>query len=417
MPSGEIIDSSALASLREFYETLHRTPELSGFERETAKRLTQRWTRSGFDPVFGIGGYGVVGRIENGPGPVVLLRTDMDALPIHEETGLPYASEVIHRGSDGEPIPVMHACGHDMHMTVLTGAAEMLVTRRDRWRGTVILVGQPAEETGVGARKMIADGLFERFPRPDFAFAWHVHPQLAAGRFGFVSGITTAHVDSVDISVNGRGGHGAYPHETVDPVVLAAQLVNQLQTLVSRETPPLDSAVVTVGSIHGGSARNVIPEQVELSLTIRTCREAVRQRILRRIREIAGGLGAAAGLPPELRPEVREVGQSMPSVINDPALTERLESAFRKRFGEEASSRQETVLAGEDFSQYACDGAIPAILVWLGAVPGDRIREAEKSGRDLPGLHSPRFAPDPDGTIASGVSGMVAAVECLCPHS
>jgi hippurate hydrolase len=355
--------------------------------------------------------YGVVAVLVNGDGPTVMVRTDLDGLPVEEKTGLAWASRARQTTESGDEVFTMHACGHDLHMTSFLGTATILATRREAWSGTLVMIGQPAEERGAGARAMLADGLYERFPRPDVAIALHTNASLAAGRVGLVPGYALANVDSVDITVRGAGGHGAYPHTTKDPVTLAALLVTNLQTIVSRQVSPLDPAVITVGSIHGGTKHNIIPDEVKLQLTVRSYRPEVRQYLLDSIRRTAEETARAAGFPDELLPVVSHHDEEFtPSTYNDPALIERLAGLWPGVLGEEAVARLQPVMGGEDFSRYALEGEIPIALVWLGAVDPETIRHAEETGATLPSLHSSGFAPLPEPAIRTGVLAMTSAV-------
>ncbi len=316
--------------LEKLYLDLHRHPELSYQEKRTAARIAAELKKLGLTVTTGVGGHGVVGVLKNGEGPTVLLRTDLDALPVAEQTGLPYASQVKAVEQTGQEVPVMHACGHDVHMTVFAGTARWLVRHRDAWSGTLVMIGQPAEERGAGARAMLEDGLFERFPKPDYALALHVNAALPAGTVAWVPGYALANVDSVDITVHGIGGHGAYPQATRDPVVLASQIVLALQTIASREIDPQDPVVVTVGSIHGGTKHNIISDRVDLQLTVRTYSDETRRKVLDAIRRIATNMGRVAGLPDGLLPEVRiHEEEYTPSTYNDPELAARLAAALR----------------------------------------------------------------------------------------
>jgi len=396
------------------YEHLHEHPELSFQEQETSARIALELERAGFQVTTGVGGYGVVAVLENGTGPVLMLRSDMDALPVREQTGLPYASTVVATQDDGNEVPVMHACGHDVHMTVLVGTARALAASRDTWHGTLVLVAQPAEERGAGARLMLADGLFKRFPRPDYNLALHASAELPAGSIGYTRGYAMANVDSVDINIRGIGGHGAYPHKTRDPVVLAAELILQLQTIVSREISPLESAVITVGSIHGGSKHNIIGDSVKLQLTVRSYSDETRDYLLRRIREISIGLARTAGLPEELLPEVRVKDEYTPSVYNDPLLTDKAAAVLKSEFGEQNVREVPPVMAGEDFARYGrTQPPVPSLLFWLGTVDPERYSVATEEGENLPGLHSPLFKPLPAPAIETGVRAFTALVRSL----
>ncbi len=379
------------------YQELHQNPELSKQEARTAETVAQRLRAIGFDVTTGIGGHGVVGVLRNGEGPTVLLRTDLDGLPVEENTGVPYTSQVVGR---------MHACGHDLHMTAWIGTATLLSRARQQWHGTIVAVGQPAEEIGTGARAMLRDGLFERFPKPDFAVAVHTSADLPAGRVAYTSGWALASADSVDLTIHGKGGHGAYPHRTIDPIVIAARTVLALQTIVSRENNPLDPAVVTVGSFHSGTKHNIIPDDAKLQLTVRAYTPEVRKRLLAAIERIAKAEAAAAGAPRE--PEMT-LDEGTPATYNDPALTERVVGALRRALGEANVVEQPPVMGGEDFSEYGRAG-VPAVIVWVGAVDPATHAAAQASGDTLPSLHSPLFAPDARRAIPTAVRAETAAL-------
>ena len=399
-----------LPDLLQLYEQLHANPELSLREERTSARIAEELSRLGFAVTQRVGGYGVVGVLRNGAGPVVLVRTDMDALPVTEGTGLPYASTVWARDEQGREVGVMHACGHDAHMTVLLGSARVLAAVRDRWHGTLVMIGQPAEERGLGAKGMLDDGLFSRFPRPDFCVAEHVTPSLAAGQVGVVEGYAFANVDSVDVTIRGLGGHGASPSKTKDPVVMAAQFVNALQTIVSRRIDPVDPAVVTVGSIHGGTAYNIIPDEVRLQLTVRSYAPEVRRQIIEEIERIARGVAESAGVPADRMPTVKLAEGFTPALYNDPALTRRLAAALRQALGEANVVVLKPEMVGEDFAAYGlADPRIPICMFRLGTSDPEAIRESEHGG-PLPGLHSSRYAPVPGPTIRTGVTAMSTAV-------
>jgi amidohydrolase len=330
IPSLDPLLAAESASLDALYKHLHANPELSSREMQTAARIASELKAAGFEVTEGVGGTGVVGMMRNGAGKTVMVRTDLDGLPVIEKTGLPYASQVRVKDAQGPEAGVMHACGHDLHMTAFVGTARALAKLKAQWRGTLVMVAQPAEELGAGARAMLADGLFTRFPRPDYALALHTDAALESGRIGYREGFAMANVDSVDVTIRGVGGHGAYPHATKDPVVIAAQFIMALQTIVSREVRPIDSAVVTVGSIHGGSKHNVISDQVDLQLTVRSYSEEVREQILTSIRRIAQGVARMAGVPADREPVVKlRDGENTPSTYNDPALVRRLLPVWR----------------------------------------------------------------------------------------
>ena len=391
--------------LQPLYEDLHAHPELSFQETATAAKMAERLKGLGFTVTTGVGRTGVVGILKNGPGPTVMLRTELDALPLEEKTGLPFASKATGKNPAGETVPVMHACGHDVHMTAWVGAATTLAQDRKRWQGTLMMVGQPAEEIGSGAKAMLDDGLLTRFPRPDFALAIHDNDALPAGTVGIKAGPLFASADSVTIVVYGKGGHGARPHKTIDPVVLAAKIVLSLQTLVSRENDPFDPAVVTVGSIHGGTKHNIIPDEVRMQLTVRANRGEVRDRLLRGIERIARAEATAAEAP---KPPDVTLSDSTPVTVNDAALAARVATALRKSLGGARVSEAIPIMAGEDFSRYAEPG-IPILVMWVGAVNPETLERARKDGTVLPGLHSSLFAPDAMPTIMTGVDALVTA--------
>ncbi|WNG48959.1 amidohydrolase [Archangium minus] len=392
------------------YRDLHQNPELSHQEEKTAAKLAERLRKLGFEVTEKVGGHGVVALLRNGKGPTVLLRTDMDALPVEEKTGLPYASQVKAKDETGQSVSVMHACGHDVHMTTWLGTATLLARSKDRWRGTLMMVGQPAEERGSGARQMLEDGLYKRFPKPDFAVAVHNSATAAAGTVEYVSGYALANVDSVDITLYGKGGHGAYPHTTVDPIVLAARTILSLQTIVSREKSPLEPAVVTVGSIHGGTKHNIIPDEVKLQLTVRSYKPEVRKQLLSAIERVVNAEATAASAP--RKPEVA-VTEGTPATYNDPELTKRLIGAVTRVLGAENIREAQPVMGGEDFSEYGLAG-VPAVLLWLGTVEPKRHAEAKAAGVTLPSLHSPLFAPDRERTLRTGVTTLTtSALELL----
>lgn len=402
--------------LYNLYVDLHRAPELSYFEANTSRRMADEMRALGFEVTEDVGGFGVVSVLRNGLGPVVLLRADMDALPIQEQTGLAYASTVTATDDSGQSVPVMHACGHDIHMSAFVGAARRLAALRNTWSGTLIMINQPAEERGAGARMMLEAGLFERFPKPNYNIALHDAADLPAGSIGYTKGFALANVDSVDITVFGRGGHGARPETTKDPIVLAAEIVGALQTLVSREISPLDDAVVTVGSIHGGTKHNIIPDKVEMQLTVRSYTDAVRETLLKGIERIAVNMARAAGLSEDRLPAVTVLqDEHTPSVYNDPALTERVATALRREAVSNDIREVSPVMVSEDFSRFGrTEDKIPSVIFWVGAINQNLFQAAQKEGRTLPSLHSAFFAPDPEPTIKIATHALtVAALELL----
>ncbi len=399
-------------SLFDLYRDLHAHPELSFHEAKTSIHIAEELNRAGCEVTTGVGRFGVVGVLKNGAGPTVLVRTELDALPVKEQTGLPYASTVVTKDDRSNDVPVMHACGHDVHMTCLVGTARVLAQLKDQWQGTLVFIGQPAEEMGGGARAMLADVLFKRFPRPDYCLALHDNAELPAGTLGYTPGYAAANVDSVDITVRGIGGHGAWPQKTKDPVVLAAQMVLAMQTIVSREVEPGDPAVVTVGSIHGGTKHNIIPDEVRLQLTVRSYNDKVRKQTLDAIRRIARGQALAAGLPENLLPEVTvEADDATTATYNTPELTARLVGVFKAWFGETNVVQRKPSMGGEDFGEYGLTTPkIPICMFALGAVNPEVIKESERTGKPLPSLHSSLWAPLPEPTIKTGVTAMTAAV-------
>jgi hippurate hydrolase len=396
------------SSLEKFYKYLHQHPELSYKEKNTAARLARELKEIGFTVTENVGGYGVVGVLKNGKGPTILVRTDMDALPVVEATGLPYASKVTFRGGDGREVGVMHACGHDMHMTCWVGTARVLAGLKNRWSGTLVFIGQPAEEVGGGARRMLQAGLFKRFPKPDYCLALHCDAREPHGHISFTEGMALANVDSVDIIVRGKGGHGAAPHTTVDPVVLAARIILDLQTIVSRETNPTDPAVVTVGSIHGGTKHNIIPNDVKLQLTVRTTKDSVRINVLKGIERIARAAALGAKAP---EPIVKvDYSQFTPALVNDSGLTRKTVAMFKKVFGVEHIHARLPVMGGEDFGLYGRAG-VPIFLYFLGTMRPEQVKASRsEGGKPLPSLHSDLYFPVMEPSIRNGVLSMSLAV-------
>jgi len=399
------------SNLFSLYQHFHANPELSFQEAKTAARLAEELKQAGFEVNTGVGKHGVVAVLKNGAGPTVLVRSDLDGLPVKEQTGLPYASTAMAKDDAGKDVPVMHACGHDVHMTCLVGVARILAKLKDQWSGTLVMIGQPAEERGGGARAMLKDGLFARFPRPDYCIALHDSAVLAAGTIGYTPGFAMANVDSVDITVRGVGGHGAHPYSTKDPIVLASQIVLALQTIVSRELKPGTPAVVTVGSIHGGLKHNIIPDEVKLQLTVRSYADDVRAQLLKAIERIARGQAVAAGLPENLMPSVEINDDFTPATYNDPKLTARLVGVFEKWFGATNVLEQPPSMGGEDFAEYGrTDPKVPICMFSIGGVKRETYDAAKSGGKPLISLHSPFWAPDPEPTLKTGVTAMTAAV-------
>lgn len=407
------------ASLVATYKTLHAAPELSHYEEKTATFFATQLRAMGYTVTEHIGkyeraewtGYGIVAVMKNGVGPTVLLRTELDALPVDEKTGLPYASKVKTKNDAGQEVSVMHACGHDIHITSMLGTAKLLSELKDQWRGTLVILGQPAEETIDGARAVLRDGLYERFPKPDFAIALHDSAELEAGKVGYTPGYSLASSNTVDIKIRGLGGHGSKPESTKDPIVLAAQVIMALQTIVSRENSPLDPAVVTVGSIHGGTRPNIIPDEVNLQLTVRAYREEVRQKLLAAIERITRGIAIAAGIPEDRAPIVKvSETEFTAATYNDPQLTQRLATAFVKALGQDNVVKIPPAMASEDFGYLSLDQKIPAIQFTLGAVDPEKVKRSKETGTPLPSLHSALFAPLPEPTLRTGIKAMTAAV-------
>jgi amidohydrolase len=418
------VASAEMPSLLTIYKDLHSHPELSTHEERTAAIVAKELKAAGCEVTEHVGKYdkpgltsfGVVGVMKNGAGPTVAIRTDMDGLPVREETGLSYASTVATKNDGGQEVSVMHACGHDVHMSTLIGTARALGRLKDRWHGTVIFIGQPAEETGSGARALLKDGLYTRWPRPDYVLAIHDDAELAAGQVGVTEGYAWANVDMVDVTVKGMGGHGAYPHKTKDPIVLSAEIINAWQTIASRETNPHDDVVVTVGSIHGGTKHNIIPDEVKLQLTVRTYKKDVRDAVLAAISRIAKGCAAAAGLPAERMPVVLvRADEFTPATYNDPALVKRVSAALKNAIGADNIVVKDPTMGGEDFSEYSLsDHSVPACIFRVGAVDPAKAAASKKTGVPLPSLHSSKFAPVPEATIRTGLIGMTsAALELL----
>lgn len=402
-------------SLEVLYHHLHANPELSFQEKNTAARLVQELRDAGLTVTPNVGGHGFVGVLENGEGPTVMIRTDLDALPVEERTGLPYASTARATEQTGQEVSVMHACGHDVHMTCLVGVARRMVEMRDQWSGTLVMIGQPAEERGAGAKAMLEDGLFTRFPRPDYNLAFHVSSNHPAGSVAFVPGWAMANVDSVDITIHGVGGHGSAPHTTKDPIVLAASIIMDLQTIVAREIDPLEPAVVTVGSIHAGTKHNIISERADLQITVRSYSDETRERLLAAIERIAIGNARAFGIPEDKLPDVVVKDEFTPSLYNDPELTARLKKVIGDRLGADRVLPGTPVMGGEDFARYGRqDPRIPSLMFRVGAIEQEMYDQAMAEGRTLPSLHTPYFAPDAKPTITAGVEAMtVAALELL----
>ena len=400
-----------LPNLIEIYRDLHANPELSMQETRSAALMAAEARRAGFTVTTGVGGTGVVAVLENGPGPVLMLRADMDALPVEERTGLPFASRVRGTTREGQATGIMHACGHDTHMAAWVGTARRLAAMRSQWSGTLIMIAQPGEETSQGAMAMLEDGLFTRFPKPTHAIAFHDSATLPAGMIGYSDGPALANVDSVDMVVRGVGGHGAAPHTTRDPIVLASRIVTSLQTLVSRELDPLDSAVVTVGSFQAGTKHNIISDEARLLITVRSYTPEIRRMLLDGIARIARGEAIAAGVPEDRMPTVtvREA-EATPATVNTSALTQSTMTRFRAHFGEDRVRQMRPVMAGEDFGRFRiAEPALESLIFWVGGVPPERWAAANGNMASLPSLHSPFWAPDAEPVIATATEAMVVA--------
>jgi len=396
----------------------HENPELSFLENETAARMAEELRQAGVAVTEGVGGTGVVGMLENGEGPLILIRADMDGLPVQEKSGLEYASTATQVGQDGKEYPVMHACGHDVHITSLVGTARKLVEMKDNWSGTIMFIVQPAEERVGGAKAMLADGLYERFGTPDYALAFHVASVLPTGKISAAEGIQYSSADSVDIKVPGIGAHGASPHAGRDPVYIASQIVTALQSIVSREVQPLQPAVITVGSFHSGSKHNIISDLAELQLTVRANDEKVRAQLLASIERIAVNVGKAHGLPDDMPVEVT-VSEGTPVTYNDVALAKRLNGVIKRDLGDEnfMEFRQQG-MGAEDFSYFVAeDMGVPGYYFAVGGTPQEAFNAAENGGPAIPSHHSPLFKVTPRPSVTLGTRAMIAAVLDLAPAS
>lgn len=402
-PIGAEVDA-IYPAVETLYMDLHRNPELAFHEQRTAATLAARLKALGYDVTTGVGDTGIVALMKNGNEPVVMFRTELDALPIEEKTGLPFASTVKVKNDAGELVPVSHMCGHDLHMAAWAGTAELMAKHRERWHGTLMLVGQPAEEVVAGAKAMLRDGLFTRFPKPDYALGVHDEHTMPAGVIGFHAGWFRANSTGLDMTIYGKGGHGAFPHSAIDPVVIAARIILGLQTIVSRETNPMDAAVVTVGSIHGGSASNIIPESVKLQITVRSLDPAVHKRLLDSIARQAKYEALAANAPKE---PVIETTSNTEAVYNDPELTQRMATAARALLGEDRVVEMPAQMGGEDFSQFGLAG-VRSVLLHVGAVDAAKLEASRKSGVPVPAVHSALFAPEREPTLKAAMRAETA---------
>ncbi|MBH0068829.1 M20 family metallopeptidase [Pseudoalteromonas sp. NZS100] len=407
--------SKAMPAIEKFYLDLHQSPELSYHEQKTGKKIADRLTQLGFKVTSNVGGFGVVGIYKNGEGPTVMIRTDTDGLPIIEQTGKSYASKVKVIDERGAKVGVMHGCGHDIHMSSFIGTAEQLIAHKKQWQGTLMMVAQPAEEVGGGAKAMLSEGLFSKYAKPDHIIALHVSASVPAGKVSMKNEYTMASVDSVDITIKGKGGHGAYPHTTIDPVVIAARTVLALQTITSRELSPLEPSVITVGSIHGGSKHNVISDEVKLQLTLRSYNPDVRSAQIAAIKRITAGIAQSAGLNESNYPVIYvHEDESIPSTYNNPAQTDIVRNSIASAIGDTNVLETQAVMAGEDFGLYGrTDENIPITLFWLGGVNQAQYADSIKTGEVLPSLHSSKFAPDYKVAIPTGIKAMSNAAVAL----
>jgi hippurate hydrolase len=412
--------NAQLPSLLAIYKDIHEHPELSHHEARTSALYAAALRKDGYEVTEHVGryksgkqAYGVVAILKNGPGPTVLLRNELDALPVEEKTGLPYASHVHELNDEGQEVPVDHACGHDMHIAAMLGAARALAAMKSQWRGTVMIVGQPAEETVDGAQAMLDDHLYQRFGTPDFAIAEHDLTTIATGQIGVTSGPATSRMNAINVTIRGIGGHGAMPQFAKDPVVMAAELILQLQTLISRENDPQQPAVITVGSIRGGTKRNVIADKVELQLTMRSFSDRVSEKLIEGIRQIAAGIAVSNGLDAAHAPIIDVLDESTVVNVNNPELVARLEPALVAASGRQNVMPAPAIMASEDFGVFSLGGKIPSVMLWLGAVDPAKLAASRASGIPLPGLHSPLFAPIPEPTLRAGVTVMTAAALAL----
>jgi amidohydrolase len=396
-------------AVHELYLDLHQNPELSSHETKTASKLAEQLRALGYEVTEHVGGTGIVAILKNGPGPTVMLRTELDALPVEEKTGLPYASKVHAKDDAGRDVAVMHACGHDVHMAALVGTAAIMAHSKDTWHGTLMLIGQPAEETITGARNMIADGFLTRFPKPDFGIALHVGNELPAGSIGITSGVYSTNADSIRVTIYGKGGHGSAPHTAIDPIVIAARTILALQTIVSREVKPGELAVITVGYIHAGTKNNIIPDQAEMGITVRTYDPQVRKQVLAAIDRVVKAEAVAGGATRE--PSIDHF-EATSSVYNDPALAQRLRGPLEAALGKQNVYTTEPITASEDYS-YFVEAGIPSLYLSLGGADPEELAEAQRTGAKLPSNHSPLFAPDADPSLRGAMTAEVAVLRNL----
>jgi amidohydrolase len=406
-PSKEV--DSVYPDAQALYVDIHQHPELSSHESQTAAKLATRLRSIGYEVTEHVGGTGVVAILKNGAGPVVMLRTELDALPVEENTGLEYASRVRTKDDAGRDVPVMHACGHDLHMAAIVGTAAIMARSKDSWHGTLMLIGQPAEETINGASGMVKDGLLTRFPRPDVAVALHVGNELPAGKVGIIPGIYDTNADSLRITIYGKGGHGSAPHTAIDPIVIAARTILALQTIPSREVKPGEMVVVTVGDIHAGTKNNIIPDQAELGLTLRTYKADIRKKVLAAIARITKAEAEAAGAPRE--PSIDRY-EATDAVYNEPVLAQRLRAPLESALGKDNVVMEEPETASEDFSVFVQQG-IPGFYFDLGGANTEKFAQAKAAGNRLPSNHSALFAPDVDPALRTAMTAEVAVLRNL----
>jgi len=404
---------TAIPAARELYLDLHQNPELSSHEVRTAAKLAERLRSLGYEVTEHVGGTGIVALMKNGDGPTVMLRTELDALPVEEKTGLPYASKVHAKDAAGNDVPVMHACGHDLHMAALAGTAAIMAQNKSSWHGTLMLIGQPAEETISGARAMLADGLLQRFPKPDVGVALHVSNLQPAGQVGITPGIYNTNGDSLRITIYGKGGHGATPHLTVDPIVIAARTILALQTITSREVKPGEMAIVTVGYVHAGTKNNIIPDQAELGLTVRTYKAEIRKQVMAAIARISKAEAEAAGAP---REPLIEHYEGTDAVYNDPALAARLRVPLEAALGKENVIATDPITPSEDYANFIAQG-IPSLYLSLGGADPEKFAKAKATGTPLPSNHSPLFAPDVDPALRTAITAEVSVLRNLLQGS
>ena len=400
------------------FDYFHRNPELSSLEVQTAKRLAKELRAAGFEVTEGVGGTGLVAMMENGPGPLVMMRADMDGLPVKEKSGLPNASVAMQEDWDGNLVSVMHACGHDVHMTSLVGTARRMAASRADWSGTLMLIGQPAEERVGGADQMMKDDLWQRFGQPDHALAFHVFSSLPTGKLGVTEGSPFSGADTVDITIHGVGAHGASPHRGVDPVVLGAQIVLALQTVVSRTLAPREAGVITVGSFHAGTKHNIISDRAHLQLTVRNDNLETRKILLDGIKRVAENMGRVAGLPEDKLPEVIISDEGVPPTVNNVALTRRLRAVWQERWGEDVFFEQKRLgMGAEDFPYFTTDPYIPSTYFIVGGTPQSDIDQEKAGGKPVPSHHSPLFKIDAEASVRMGVEATVTGLMALLQES